>query len=403
MHQNVNEYNRLNRALDKTLASKIARQRIKCAMRARREHRGQVASILAPLDLDGDVLVPAVTKTLHDKIPKNQGLTSYSDNVFRDWAWNNGENEALVDAVAEVVNADRRDTLGTVLTLGAGACRLPFDLHRKYAPVQSVVLDFNPLLLLLGCRVIHGDVLPLYEFPIAAFDDAMSGVLQQCQAPAELRADVAENFGFVFGDAANPPFAAQSFDTVVTPWLIDILPQDLQDFVPQLNRLLCDDGVWLNTGSLAFFHENPRRCYSESEVLELVEQNGFEIIAIDRRDVPYLQSPHSAHGRIEHVVSFAARKTAPVKCPAEPSRLPDWLVDVTRPVPGSTELVVESSSYLFVAQVTAAIDGKRSIQAIARMVAREYNLDMDQCVHAVSRILVDAYEGNASNSLSRQF
>jgi len=403
MHQSVNEYNRLNRALKKTLSSQVARQRIESAMDARREHRNQVAAVLSSLELDGDVLVPAVTKTLHDKLPKNQALTSYADNVFRDWAWNNGENEALADAVAEVLNADQRDTLGDVLTLGAGACRLPYDLHRKYSPSRSVVLDINPLLLLLGCQVIHGESVPLYEFPLAALDDAISGVLQSCQAPAALGDDDAERFDFVLGDATNPPFAAQSFDTIVTPWLIDILPQDLQDFVPQVNRLLRDDGIWLNTGSLAFFHENPRRCYSEDEVLEIVEQNGFEIIAIDHRTIPYLQSPHSAHGRIERIVSFAARKTATVCCPSEPTRLPDWLLDVTRPVPGSAELVVESSSYLFVAQVTAAIDGKRSIQAIARMVAREYNLDLDQCVHAVSRILVDAYEGNTAHSLSWQY
>lgn len=403
LNRNVNQYNRLNRALNKTLSSRVARQRIENTMRAFREHRNQVASVLAPLSLDSDVLVPAVTKALQDILPKNQGLMSYADNVFRDWAWNNGENEALLDAVDEVLKADRRDAIGSVLTLGAGACRLSYDMHRRYLPARSVALDFNPLLLLLGSRIIHGDVLPLYEFPLAALDEPMSGVLQDCQAPSALRGDAASRFSFVLGDATNPPFAAQSFDTVVTPWLIDIIPQDLQDFVPQVNRLLPEGGVWLNTGSLAFFHENPHRCYSESEVLEIVEQHGFEIVAVDHRTIPYLQSPHSAHGRVERIVSFVATKTADVNCSRDPVHLPDWLLDMSRPVPGSAELVVESSSYLFAAQVTAAIDGKRSIKAIARMVAREYDLDMDQCVHAVSRILADAYEDGNSASLSWQF
>lgn len=402
LNQSVTQYNRLNRALKETFSSGVARQRIKNSMGARREHRDQVTSLVAPLNLDGEVLVPAVTKTLHDKLPKNQGLTNYADNVFRDWAWDNGENEALLDAVEEVLSADRRDAIGSVLTLGAGACRLSYDMHLKYSPARSVALDFNPLLLLLGCRVIHGDVVPLYEFPTAALDEAISGVLQNCQAPSALRGDAAERFDFVLGDATNPPFAPQSFDTVVTPWLIDIIPQDLKDFAPQVNRLLPEGGIWLNTGSLAFFHEDPRRCYSEGEVFEIIEHSGFEIVAVDHRTVPYLQSPHSANGRLERIVSFIARKTATVKCPPNSVRLPDWLLDVTRPVPGSAELVVESSSYLFAAQVTAAIDGKRSIQAIARMVAREYELDMEQCVHAVSRILVDAYENRGAVSLSWQ-
>lgn len=403
LNRNANQYNRLNRALNKTLSSCATGRRIENTMRASRGHRNQVASVLAPLDLDGDVLVPAVTKALYDILPKKQGLTSYADNVFRDWAWNNGENEALLDAVDEVLKADRRDAIGSVLTLGAGACRLSYDMHRKYLPARSVALDFNPLLLLLGSRIIHGDVLPFYEFPLAALDEPMSGVLQNCQAPSALRGDAATRFSFVLGDATDPPFAAKSFDTVVTPWLIDIIPQDLRDFVPQVNRLLPEGGLWLNTGSLAFFHENPRRCYSEGEVLEIVEQHGFEIVAVDHRTIPYLQSPHSAHGRVERIVSLVARKTADVICSPDPAHLPDWLLDMSRPVPGSAELVVESSSYLFAAQVTAAIDGKRSIQAIARMVAREYDLDMDQCVHAVSRILVDAYEDGNSASLSGQF
>ena len=403
LNLNAVEYNRLNRALKKTLPNQRARRRVESAMHARREHGNQVSSLLAPLGLDGEVLVPALANILHDKLPKNQGLTSYANNVFRDWAWNNGENDALLNAVEEVLSADRRDTIGSVLTLGAGACRLSYDMHRKYSPSLSVALDFNPLLMLIGSRIIHGDTVPLYEFPVAALEEGAESVLQQCQAPLALCGDTDSNFDFVLGDATNPPFAAQSFDTVVTPWLIDIIPQDLADFVPQLNRLLPQGGVWLNTGSLAFFHQDPLRRYSEKEVLEIVEQCGFEIVAVDRRTVSYLRSPHSAHGRSERIVSFIARKVADVESAPTPAHLPNWLLDVTRPVPGSAELIVESSGNLLTAQVMAAVDGKRSILAIARMVAREYDLNMDECVHAVSRILVGAFEDGTTVSTDWQF
>ncbi len=42
------------------------------------------------------------------------------------------------------------------------------------------------------------------------------------------------------------------------------------------------------------------------------------------------------------------------------------------------------------AQVLAAVDGKRSINAIAKLVARQYDLSMEECIHATRRILIEA-------------
>jgi hypothetical protein len=44
---------------------------------------------------------------------------------------------------------------------------------------------------------------------------------------------------------------------------------------------------------------------------------------------------------------------------------------------------------LLTAQVLAAVDGKRSIKAISKLVAREYDLSMEECVHAIRRILME--------------
>lgn len=387
---NADQHNRLNRALADARDLPATRQRIYSTLRAHREHRNQILSLLAPVGLDAEDLVPAMTRVLHDKVPKNQGLMSYANNVFRDWAWNNGENDAIFDAIDEVLRIDQRDTIGSVLTLGAGACRIPYDLHLKYTPALSVAMDFNPLLLLIASRIISGCPVPLYEFPIAPLDNAAAGMLQHCSAPVALCNNSDNNFEFVLGDATNPPFVRHSFDTVVTPWLIDILSQDLRDFIPQVNRLLPKDGIWVNTGPLAFIDEDPCRCYSEAEVIEIVEQSGFELLALDQRTVPYLQSPFSAHGRVERIVSFAAKKRIDIE-PATPGRCsPDWIVDPTKAIPASTETTLTSSSHLLTAQVLAAVDGKRSINAIAKLVAREYDLSMEECVHAIRSILMEA-------------
>jgi len=65
---------------------------------------------------------------------------------------------------------------------------------------------------------------------------------------------VREEFHFVLADVLRAPFADHAFDTVVTPWLIDIVSDDLPVFAARINRLLKPGGRWLNFGSLAFDH-----------------------------------------------------------------------------------------------------------------------------------------------------
>ncbi len=392
LQSNSAEQERLRKALGDARNSRTGRRRISRLLKARKQYRRQVAEIIAPLGLEHIDWPPDVSDRLHNKLPRNQGLSSYYNNVFRDWAWNNGESEALFEAIDEVMCADTRQNVGAVLTLGAGACRLPYDIHRHYSPDLSVALDLNPFLLQVGSRVIQGDDISLFEFPVAPINEAAFAVLQDCRAPFALDLHEHGSFRFVLGDAMSLPFAKGSFDTIVTPWLIDIIPQDLRNFVPRINRTLVKDGVWANTGSLAFFHRDASWCYSEEEVVEIIEESGFEILSIDRRTVRYLQSPISAHGRTERIFSFSARKLRDVEMPKQHSYLPDWILDTSQPIPSLAEIIVASSSHLLTAQVLAAIDGKRTINQIGHLIATEYDLGMPEAIHAVKRILIDAHE-----------
>lgn len=389
LHQNSLELERLRKARSEGRSNKTGRQRITQLLQARERHRNQICEILAPADLDGIDWPSDAASLLHDKLPRSQGLSSYLSNVFRDWSWDNGENEALRDAVEGVLGEVPRTNLGSVLTLGAGACRLPYDLHRHYEPDLSVVLDFNPLLLHIASQVIQGNSVPLYEFPIAPLNAASYAVLHQLAAPAPLKDG---NFHLILGDALNPPFERGSFDTVLTPWLIDIVPQDLRSFMPRINQCLKMGGVWVNTGSLAFFHKDESWRYSEEEVLELLGKSGFELIAAERRSVPYLQSPHSGYGRVEKIFSFSARKIDNIDVPPQSTYLPSWILDTSQPVPASTETAVSSSHHLLKAQVLSTIDGKRTIKKISRTLARQYGLGKRETIHAVKRILIEAWE-----------
>jgi uncharacterized protein YbaR (Trm112 family) len=400
LHSNAAEQARLRASLDADTMDRAAHERVTRLLNAREAQRKQVTDLLAPLKLAAPRTAPGLDRSgaLHGKLPKHHGMSSYYDNIFRDWSWDNGENQRLFDCVGRVLQRAAPFRPNRLLTLGAGACRLSYDLHRHYRPTLSVALDINPVLLFVGSRVIQGETLNLYEFPLAPVDKSSVAVLRRCVAPEPLPPSESSVFVAVAGDVLRMPFRPGSFDSVLTPWLIDVLPQNFTETVRIVNRALAPGGLWLNTGSLAFFHRNESWCYSEEEALGIIMANGFEIVEHERVPIPYLQSPASAHGRVERVLSFSARKTAEVQDTKRPQYLPDWLLDTERPIPDLDELVVATADHLLKAQILAAVDGRRSIEQIALFVAKHYGLPRSEAKGAVQRILTDLYE----NSLLRK-
>ena len=389
-----------NAPWDDPALSRSARRRIENLLVAREAHREQVSALVEPFRLIArgpDVDVTGSGR-IANKLPKNHGILSYQANVFRDWNWNNGENEAQLRALEAVLRNDSRDRLGKVLTLGAGACRLAYDLHRNHYVDLSVVTDINPLLLSLASQVVHGASVPLVEFPIAPLNEDAFAVHRNCRAPQSIDAFSEGEFEFLFADAMNPPFEAGSFDTVLTPWLIDIIPQNMREFIPRINQLLPTGGIWLNTGSLAFFNEDESWNYSEDELLSLVQDSGFELLAADRTTIPYLKSPASSHGRTECVLSFSARKVCNVPVPPRFSYMPDWVHDSTLPIPSESRYSLAASHRLLQAQVLGAVDGRRSIQEISQLLAHQYGLEAEDVAVAVKFMLVEAYEGGLTAS-----
>ena len=391
LHSNWAEQSRLRKALKSKSLSKLARSRLELLLEARMTQRIQVSELLSPLDLECVNFDrghdPA--SLLRSRLPGSQGVSSYYNNVFRDWSWNNGENEQQLEAVQQILAEAGIDELSDVLTIGAGACRLAYDLHAALQPQFSAALDVNPLLLFLASRVIGGETLSMVEFPTAPLNDTSFAVQQECRAPNPLSDG---DFAYLFADGLNPPLTDACFDAVVTPWLIDIIPQNLKDFALTVNRVLDTGGIWINTGSLAFFHKDPTWCYSEAEVLALAEHCGFEILATERRQLPYLQSPHSAYWRTENVLTFCARKIEVVEETRHFRYLPEWMVDSGCAVPSRPEFSVCSSDHLLRAQILAAIDGQRSIDDIATSLAREYGLRQLEAKNAVHRIILEVYE-----------
>ena len=100
-------------------------------------------------------------------------------------------------------------------------------------------------------------------------------------------------------DALQPPFADGAFDTVVTPWFIDIIGEPFARVAARINLLLKPGGRWINFGSLAFSRAAHAERLSLEEVSELHAEGGFADFEMREASIPYMRSPASRHARVE--------------------------------------------------------------------------------------------------------
>ncbi|MFK7794480.1 MAG: methyltransferase domain-containing protein [Gammaproteobacteria bacterium] len=373
------EIDHINDQLTDKNISKLTRGRLKSLLKLKKQYCQQITDHLKCFDQY------TVEQYLYsgNKVAKNQGVDSYVNNIFRDWCWNNGENEELLESVSDVMKPDY--CAGETLTLGSGASRFSYDFHQRYKSKHSVLLDINPVLLGCAAKIINGETITLNEFPLAPLEIQDFSVEQQCKIDDEKK----HEFSFLLADALNAPLVKKTFDTVLTPWVIDIIPMDFRDFIPQVNRLLRVGGLWVNSGSLAFLHHKQQWNYCQDEVVDLLKKYGFDDIQVSRSKINYLNSPHSAHGRIENIFNFSAKKKFDSLPSKEFNYLPDWINNQNLSIPNQSELVAASSTHLLQAQVLSAIDGDRSIIKIAALLAKQYDMSEDSAVAAVRQILID--------------
>ena len=255
-------------------------------------------------------------------------------------------------------------------------------------------MDFNPLLLLIAQSVTRGDTLKMYEFPIAPRSLEDDAVLRTLSAPEVVR----EGFNLVLGDALRPPFAAQSFDAVVTPWLIDIISEDFPVLAARINGLLKKDGRWVNFGSLAFSSPERARCYSPEETKAIVAENGFSDPYVSDATIPYMCSPASRHGRQESVFTFSAYKERDAEQPARHCALPDWIVTGKEPVPLSPSFRSQAMTTQIYSFIMSLIDGKRSLEDMAIVLEKQKLMTREEAEPAIRSFLTKMYDDSQKQS-----
>jgi hypothetical protein len=257
----------------------------------------------------------------------------------------------------------------------------------RFAPSLTAAADLNPLLLFVAHAVTTGGKVELYEFPIAPRRLQDHAVLRQLTAPAPVRA----GFYLLAADALQAPFRPASFDTVLTPWFIDIVDEDLTQFAARVNGLLRPGGAWINFGSLAFAQAERWRRFGVEEAREIVNTAGFSLAEISEMTIPYMQSPASRHGRLEMALAWCAHKERTTAPPEEPAALPEWLLHSDRAVPLLENFRVQAVSTEILAFLMALIDGQRTVQDMARLLVDHRLTTPRDAEPAVRRFLTRMY------------
>jgi len=382
----ASESKAMRASLERGDIGQSTRRRLEHVARAHDDQISRLSTLLAPLGLDEAGIAEATHRGLGTRLPTEQGLTNYYVNLHRDWSWGADENEASLGELRKLLGD--LAGLGRTLVQGAGAGRLAYDLHAVGDAPLTVATDFNPLLLFAARELYAGRAVELYEFPIAPRSIEDHAVLRRLSAPAPAR----DGLALVAADALQPPFADGGFDTVVTPWFIDIIGEPFDRVAARVNLLLKPGGRWINFGSLAFARAAHAERVSLEEVAELLPRSGFADFRTHEASMPYMRSPASRHARVENTVAWVTNKVGE---PAEIPRarvLPDWLVQPDKPVPRTPALEMQAISSRVHAFLLALINGERSMRDMARILVEQRLMQPAEAEHAVRMFLARLQE-----------
>jgi uncharacterized protein YbaR (Trm112 family) len=371
--------------------SPATRRRLEHVARANEDQIERLRQLLSPLGIDQASIAEATHRGLGTRLPTEQGLTNYYVNLHRDWSWGDEENQAAVSELRSLLGGSLNG-LGRVLVQGAGAGRLAYDLHAASDASLTVATDFNPLLLFAARDLFAGRSVELYEFPIAPRGIEDHAVLRRLSAPAPSR----PGLELVAADALQPPFADGAFDTVVTPWFIDIIGESFARVAARVNLALKPGGRWINYGSLAFSRAAHAERLSLEEVTELMPKAGFANFEVREASIPYMRSPASRHARVENTISWVANKVAPPTEAPRARALPEWLLQPDKPVPRTPALEMQAISSRVHAFLLALINGERSMRDMARILVEQRLMAAQEAESQVRLFLARLHEESES-------
>lgn len=313
------------------------------------------------------------------RLPLRQGLLGYFPNLIRDWSAHfEDENRISFAAVKDLIPSGA----DTVLVLGAGGSRLAYDVAKAHPTTTVIAFDLNPVLLFAAHSLNRGKPTQAVEFSVSPKDPSRPGQITTLEATL----GPATNLHFVFGDVYHLPFAAESFDVCLTPWLIDILPRHVDRLLASISQVLKPAGRWINFGSFRFDFTDAVENISHDELTERSLPFGFSQLTQQQLEIPYLQSAFDAHRRFETVSIGAWDKTGTAEN-APPTPIDDraaWIQNSKLPIPALPVFQSSSATHAVMALVLSLVDGRKSLGEIAAIIAAEHGMSKDDALEATA-------------------
>ena len=349
--------------------------------RERIAHMGEVNNaIVQAVDvLLGDMgLEKTIHQEFHNYDPSR--MLQYFELLLRDWAWDGAktiagsENDRELQRVCAALEVTGRE-LGDTWVIGAGAGRLSFDIHTQLKPTTTIALDTNPVLISCAHRLVVEQKLwqlpELHPGPQKGFDLAKVWPIN----PPDTANHSIDGWHAVAGNAWRPPLKKGSFDTIITPWFIDVNGREARELIGQVQKYLKPGGLWINTGPLLYGPDiQDIHRYSHQEILDLIGIAGFKLLYQNTVASPYLDTPLSEEKRIEQIWTFAA--TAPLRGqPLKDAEPPAWITLAHLSIPQRASWNTQGNPVL--EHLAAQVDGKRSINDIADMMRANLGPDKD--------------------------
>jgi N2227-like protein len=342
-------------------ASALTKDRLQLVIKALESQKQEVESLLESFDLDESNKEVALLSVLANRISSEQHILSYFQNIFRDWAWPTDDNKTALNCIKDIWPSQNIEKL---VVLGSGAGRLAYDLAKNNLVKELLLIDINPLLLSVSQKMFNGETANLTE--INNYPQSIETITKQWKLCAPKGAAPIEA-KHIWGDAINLPFKEHSLTAVLTPWFIDIIPEDFTQFAKRLNTRLQNNGYWFNFGPLGFGGPENGGTYTKEELKQILDQSGFKIEDWQEKKVDYLNSPLSSQNRTESVILWRAKKIKDMVAPKDFSHYPDWLLNTKMAIPRESQFDSLAAQSQLELQILLSIDGKRSIEDIQNL------------------------------------
>ncbi len=330
-----------------------------------------------------------VKSAFHDKtlqglghtLPLTQPLIGHPKNIFRDWSWGEAENRRYLELVQARVQGEKKN----ILVIAAGAGRLAYDLHHHLKAQFTFALDNSYFFSECFQRICWGEGVELVEFPAPRLGDENLAHEHKLMAPSLAR----EGLVFHLGDLNYLPYRPESFDLIITPWIIDLIPSTLPFLISNISSLLNPQGQWINFGPYSLPSDIPARYrWSQNEIRGFIEEVGLENFEETWEQVEYLKSPHTSLTRQERMWTFSCTKLESTGLSIQRPQLKEsWLIHHDHAIPLSSKVQMSLMTHKVPARVFELINGKRSLNQIARVIMQEFQMSEAEAQQALVHFL----------------